>query len=442
MLKILNYSIFIIDIFEPFITNDIVMSLKAYAVNLKFYKILKMIFFVMSPKMLVLGGAGHIGSVIVSELHRLDPTAKIAIGDKNVEKAKETAETIGGDIKVLHVDAAIEDSLINVMKGFDVVVSALGPFHKFGVPVLKAALKAGVNFVDINDDYDATEEALRLHGEAQKRNVTAVIGMGATPGITNLLACYGAQRLDEVSEIGTYWVWTAIDPTMGPAIVDHYFHAITGMIPTYKNGEWVMVKALSEPEHYEFPKPIGTWEVAHAGHPEPVTIPRYIKVKNVYNKGGVWPLDLNDVAKVFSTLGLTSLKEIKIGDHTFKAREIAVAITLALSEITPPEETEKSIGPLYERLGDYALTGLGLATVVKGVKEGKEHIIKYGIACKDATEATALPAALAALELANGKSVEAGVYPPEANVINVERLINCIKREIKIELVETEVETV
>jgi len=414
---------------------------KAYIVDTKIIRLFREYFLFMSTKILVLGGAGHIGSVIVSELHRLDPTVKIAIGDKNVEKAKETAETIGGDIKILHVDAAIEDSLINAMKGFDVVVSALGPFHRFGVPVLKAALKAGVNFVDINDDYDATEEALRLHEEAQKRKVTAIIGMGATPGITNLLACHGARKLDEVFEIGTYWVWTAIDPTMGPAIVDHYFHAITGMIPTYKNGEWVMVKALSEPEHYKFPKPIGTWEVAHAGHPEPVTIPRYIKVKNVYNKGGVWPSDLNDVAKVFSTLGLTSLKEIKIGDHTFKAREIAVAITLALSEITPPEETEKSIGPLYERLGDYALTGLGLATVIKGVKEGKEHIIEYGIACKDATKATALPAALTALQLANAKSVKAGAYPPEANVVDVEKLVNDIKKEIKIELAETEVET-
>lgn len=395
----------------------------------------------MSTKLLVLGGAGHIGSVIVSELNRLDPTAEITIGDKNIEKAKETAETIGGNIKILRVDAADQDSLVEAIKGFDVVVSALGPFHRFGVPVLKAALRAGVNFVDINDDYDATEEALKLHEEAQKRRVTAVIGMGATPGITNLLVRHGAQKLDEVDEVGTYWVWTAADPTMGPAIIDHYFHAITDMIPTYKNAGWTMVKALSEPEHYEFPKPIGVWEVAHVGHPEPITIPRYIKVRNVCNKGGVWPSDLNDVAKIFSTLGLTSLKEIKIGDSMYKARDIAVAITLALSDVTPPEEIEKSMGPLYERLGDYALTGLGLAVLVKGVKEGNEHIVKYGIACKDAAKATALPAALATLELTKAKNVEAGVFPPEANIIGVEKLINDIKKEIRIESVETKIET-
>lgn len=394
----------------------------------------------MSTKIIVLGGAGHIGSVIVSELCNLDQNLEITIADKNIEKAKETAEMVGGNVKVLQVDATAEDSLVNFIKGFDVAVSALGPFHRFGVSVLKAALRAGVNFVDINDDYDATEEALRLHGEAQKRKVKAIIGMGATPGITNLLARYGAQKLEEVYEIGTYWVWTALDPTMGPAIVDHYFHAITGMIPTYKNGEWVKVKALSEPEHFEFPKPIGIWEVANAGHPEPVTIPRHIKVKNVFNKGGVWPSDLNDVAKVFSTLGLTSHKEVRIGEHIFKARDIAVAITLALSEITPPEEAEKSIAPLYERLGDFALTGVGLAVVVKGVKDGKEHIIKYGIACKDASKATALPAALAALELTKARKADGGVYPPEAGVISIEKLLDEIKKDIKIDLVETKMD--
>ncbi len=392
------------------------------------------------PKILVLGGAGHIGSAIVSELRSLDPSSEITIADKNVEKAEEIAETVGGSVKVLQVDAASE-ALVDAIRGFDVAVSALGPFYKFGVPVLKAALRAGVNFVDINDDYDATEEALKLHGEAQERRVTALIGMGATPGITNLLARHGAQKLDEVSDIGTYWVWTAIDPTMGPAIIDHYFHAITGMIPTYKNGEWIRVRALSEPEHYEFPEPVGTWEVAHAGHPEPVTIPRYIKVKNVCNKGGIWPSDLNEIAKVFSTLELTSLKEIKIGGHVFKAREVALGITLALFEITPPEAMEKSIGPLYERLGDYALRGLGLAVVVRGVKEGGERVLKYGIACKDAAKATALPAALAALELAGTEGVRAGVYPPEANVLSVEKLVSDIRKEIEIELIETEIKT-
>jgi len=395
---------------------------------------------VASGRVLVLGGAGHIGSRIVQELHNLDPGLEIVIGDKNVERAREVANEVGGRVNVLAVDAASEDLLANAMRGFDAVVSAIGPFYRFGVPVLRAAIRAGVNFVDIDDDYDATEESLKLHEEAQKRGVTAIIGFGATPGITNLLAYYGARKLDEVHEIGTYWIWTALDPMMGPAIIDHYFHAITGAVTTYKDGEWVKVPALSEPERFEFPSPIGAWEVAHAGHPEPVTIPRYIKARSVYNKGGIWPSELSEVARVFSTLGLTGFGEVRIRGQVFKAREVAVAVAMSLSNIMPPEQIERIVAPLYERLGEYALTGVGLATVVKGVKDGKRYMIKYGIACKDAVLLTALPAALATLELSDRRATKAGVYPPEAGVINVERVLKSVKEHVAIEVAETKFE--
>lgn len=392
-------------------------------------------------RVLVLGGAGHIGSKIVSELRDLDLSLEVVIGDKDVERAQNIASKIGGNVGVLAIDATIEDSLVNAMKRFDVVISALGPFYRFGVPVLRAAIRAGVNFVDINDDYDATEEALKLHEEARKRGVTALIGLGATPGVTNMLAYYGARRLDEVLEIGTYWIWTALDPTMGPAIIDHFFHAITGMVTTYKDGKWIKIPALCEPERFKFPSPIGEWEVAHVGHPEPVTIPRYIKVRNVYNKGGVWPSELNEVAKVFSKLGLTSFEEVRVRDQTFKARELAVAITLSLPRLMPPEEVERLVAPLYEKMGDYALTGVGLATVVKGFKDGEKYTIKYGIACKDAARLTALPVALTALELAAKRGAKAGVYPPEAGVVDVEMIIAGIKKFVTIEFTEEKVGT-
>ncbi|MEM3832497.1 MAG: saccharopine dehydrogenase NADP-binding domain-containing protein [Thermoprotei archaeon] len=389
-------------------------------------------------KIIVLGGAGHIGSRIVKELRELNSSVEITIADKNVEKANDVAKDVGGSINVVDVDASVEDLVVSMLKGYDAAINAIGPFYRFGVPILRAAIRAGVNFVDINDDYDATLEALKLHEEAQKRNVTAIIGLGATPGITNLLAKYGSEKFDEVHEIGTYWVWTAIDPTMGPAIIDHYFHAITGMIKTYKDGAWVDIKALSEPERYEFPQPIGVWEVAHAGHPEPITIPHYIKVRSVYNKGGVWPSDLNDIAKAFSMLGLTSLKMMSIKEQAYVARDVAIAITLALPELTPPEEIERTISSLYERLGEYALTGVGLGVMVKGIKNGSAHIIKYGVACREASQATALPAALAALELASSQGFKSGVYPPEAGVVDVSKLLNGIKKVFTIEYSEVQ----
>ena len=160
----------------------------------------------------------------------------------------------------------------------------------------------------------------------------------------------------------------------------------------------------------------------------------------MYNKGGVWPSQLNEIAKAFSVLGLTGFGEVRIRGQVFEAREVAVAITMSLSRIMPPEEIEKFVAPLFERLGEYTLTGVGLATVINGIKDGTRHTIKYGVAYKDAAWLTALPAALGALELVSEKTAKAGVYSPEAGVIDVDEVLKAVKKRVTIEVVETKFE--
>ena len=51
-----------------------------------------------------------------------------------------------------------------------------------------AAIEAGAHYLDICDDWEPTLDMLELGERARARGVTAVIGMGASPGLTNLLA--------------------------------------------------------------------------------------------------------------------------------------------------------------------------------------------------------------------------------------------------------------
>ncbi|MFN3383273.1 MAG: saccharopine dehydrogenase family protein [Archaeoglobaceae archaeon] len=384
-------------------------------------------------KIVVLGGAGHIGSRIVDEILRLNPSVELTIVDIDEGKGKQIAREKGVDF--VKANVAVFEELLEVLKGKEVVVNSVGPFYRFGAVVLKTALNAGVNYVDINDDYDSTLEALALDKMAKEKGSTAVIGMGATPGVTNVLASIGAEKMEEIEEIGTYWVWTAMDPTMGRAIIEHFFHAITGNVKVFKDGNWIDEKALSEAEAFEFPEPIGTWEVAIVGHPEPITIPRYIKARKVFNKGGVWPSELNEIAKVFAQLGLTSEKTLNLRGEQFKAIEIAVEVTMSLGQLISAEELQSTLARVYERLGDYTLMGMGLGVRIKGKKDDKSYAIKYGIAFKDAAQATALPCAVCALELLD-KELPNGVFPPEAKVIDLGRVISEVKKISKIDCTE------
>ncbi|WP_456468708.1 saccharopine dehydrogenase NADP-binding domain-containing protein [Archaeoglobus sp.] len=384
-------------------------------------------------KFCVLGGAGHIGSGIVRELNNLCD-CDIVVADLNIQKAENVAKMVDGE--AIKVDVLETGSVKEAVRGCDVVLSAVGPYYRFGKVVLKAVIEAGKPFVDVDDDYDATKSCLELSSEAEKAGVTAIIGLGATPGITNVLARYGYEKMDSVDAIDTYWAWTSLDPTMGPAIIAHYFHASDGMIPTYRDGKWIEVQALSDAEIVEFPEPLGCIEVYNVGHPEPVTIPRYLKVNKVTNKGTVWPEIMAELTKYFSTLGFTSLKKLNIGGVEIAVRDIMVTLTEHIPEIVPTEMIVKITQETVQRFGDqFALYGVGIATRVSGEVSGEKKELFYGIAEVSAVKATALPAALGAVMLAEGKIEKSGVYAPEGIIPTVE-FLKRLSEHIKIMEVE------
>jgi saccharopine dehydrogenase-like NADP-dependent oxidoreductase len=87
------------------------------------------------------------------------------------------------------------------------LVNAAGPDFDIQLRALKAAIAAGVNYVDVAGDGRATDEALALDGEVRARGTTALIGIGASPGLSNLMAVHALGKLDVVSDIGLGWLW-------------------------------------------------------------------------------------------------------------------------------------------------------------------------------------------------------------------------------------------
>ena len=57
----------------------------------------------------------------------------------------------------MNIDVNDKEELKKAMKGFDCVVNTVGPFYSTGYKVVQAAIEAGVDYVDIADDYDAVE---------------------------------------------------------------------------------------------------------------------------------------------------------------------------------------------------------------------------------------------------------------------------------------------
>ncbi len=81
-------------------------------------------------------------------------------------------------------------------EGHDVVLNCVN--YYFNVAVMKSALLARVQYIDLGGLYHGTMKQYELHEPFRKAGVTALLGMGSTPGITNLMAGALAQQMDEV----------------------------------------------------------------------------------------------------------------------------------------------------------------------------------------------------------------------------------------------------
>jgi len=360
-------------------------------------------------KILILGGAGTMGAEAARLLlERSD--AQLTLADYNIKGLKRTEAELGNKVKTAVVDVNDREALVKLLKTADIAISTVGPFYKFATTILKAAIEAHVNIVDIDDDFDATKDSLDLDEAAKKAGITAIIGMGASPGMTNLVAKLGADRLDSTENIRFYWVESALDPT-GPAAMIHWFHITSEKVPAFLDGKWVDVRGFSEPEEVEFMPPLGKQTVIYTGHPEPVSLPRYIKgLKHCTIKGALYPAKMMELYGQLIETGFGSRDEFIINENTrMPFRELAVKIIRNMPRLAPAYFTDI----LHEALEKYSDCAGAFKIVVSGKKGGRNQTITYDLMASNVAHSTALPAVIAAQALLDGKVKQTGVMAPE-----------------------------
>ena len=343
-------------------------------------------------KAVVLGGTGDMGSLAVHELGRDERIEQVTIVGRNRERAEVLAAEVGPRARVEILDVRQPEVLREVMKSHDVAVGALGPFYLYDKLIAEAAIEAGTPYVSICDDYDATEAVMELDEAAKRRGVTVVTGMGWTPGITNLCAKKGAQMLDTVEKVHISWLGSAADAE-GLAVILHTMHIFTGRVPTFSGGKRRDIPAGSGSRTVRFPAPLGRVSVYHVGHPEPVTIPRFLPgVTEVTCRGGLTETFLNYVSIGICRLGLTATAE--------KRERLARRMKPALSLVGKMRSQSRSPSSAAH-------------VEVLGKKDGRPAKVVM-TAVDRMVRLTSLPLVIGALMLGSGEINRPGVIAPEA----------------------------
>jgi saccharopine dehydrogenase (NAD+, L-lysine-forming) len=361
-------------------------------------------------KAVVLGGCGAVGRFAARTLAAVEDFDRVVIADIDEATAKRLAAEMGPKVTAARVDAGDAAQVAAVVAGSDVVVNCTGPFYRFARPCLQGAIDAGVNYVDVCDDVDATYDLLSMDEAVRKAGLTALLGMGNSPGVTNLLGRFAAdQLLDTVEAVDIYHAHGG-EPFEGVGVIAHRFHGMNIDIPMFLDGELRHVKffgpdGMALRERTDFHKVGKGVPVYPYPHPEQVTMPRHLKVRRVTNRGTVLPDEYFDLTVELARLGFGSHEPVQAGGHAVSPHDFAMAFLVKRRD---------------EILKETAFgTQRGCAkVVVSGTRRGLPRKYVFSMASENQAlgEGTGIPAAMGAILMVQGKVEGRGVLPPEACV--------------------------
>ena len=230
-------------------------------------------------KVIILGGCGGMGRYTAEMTASFDNIDLLTISDLYEKDAKEFAASLGSHVNGLGIDVNDIERLDNILLDYDVVLNTVGPFFKYGYQTLKSAIKSNCHYMDICDDWEPTEEMLQLDGIAKEKNLLAIIGLGASPGITNLLGSIAIDQLDDTKIIYTGWNMGEAKPekissqTEINAAMIHGVEQISGRVKIFKDNIFKMVKPLKQIQ-ISYPNR-GNFKTRVFGHPEAITFPHH-----------------------------------------------------------------------------------------------------------------------------------------------------------------------
>jgi lysine 6-dehydrogenase len=358
---------------------------------------------------IVLGGAGAMGRIATRALTEYADIDQITIADYNEERAREVATSLqSSNIAVRQIDVNDEERLRALLRGADVVLNAVE--YVFNVPVLKACILEKVHYADLGGLFHITRTLMNMHDEVSAAGITAILGMGGTPGVTNVLARAAVDKLDRVESIKVQLGCSDDTPSSAPLVAPYSIRTIldefTKQPQVFQDGIWYPQQPLRGQEEMVFPLPVGRATAIYSLHSECATFPISFRDKGIHYVSFkiAFPSDFMTKVKFLVDLGFGSDEPVNVRGVKVSPREALAR----LMEMAPIEDVEPQDCDV-------------LRIVANGEAEGQRVEItnqivvlpyrRWGISAGALDTGT--PLAIAGHMLATGEITRRGAFGPE-----------------------------
>jgi len=223
----------------------------------------------------VLGGCGAIGRVVVRDLFESNCYNQITAADYRPVRLIRSPR-----VRTVFADARKPD-----LRGHAVVINCTQ--HDFNLHVMRAALRDRVHYIDLGGLFHWTRRQLKFHRQFERAGLTAILGMGCSPGITNVMTRAAVERLGGAKSVKIRVGSKDFNPSPGfPYSAQTILEELTLTPWIVTGGRFRQVRPRTGWELVKFPKPVGPQWVVRTRHSEVATLPATFKLRQCDFKVG------------------------------------------------------------------------------------------------------------------------------------------------------------
>ena len=302
-------------------------------------------------------GAGGVGNVVAHKCAQSSNIfSEIVLASRTLSKCEAIAQSVhkktGRTIKTYSLDADDVASTTEFLKAEkpELVINVALPYQD--LPLMDACLEAKVDYLD-TANYEPPNEAKfeykwqwAYQDRFKEAGLTALLGSGFDPGVTNVFCAYAQKHLfDSIETIDI------LDANAG----DHGYHFATNFNPEinireitqngryWKEGQWIEVEAMSVHQKYDFPV-VGKQDDYLLYHEEMESLSKNIPNLKQIRFWMTFSEKYLTHLKVLENIGMTSIKPIEIKGQSIQPIEFLKAVLPDPASLGPRTKGKTCIG--------------------------------------------------------------------------------------------------
>ncbi|WP_440119149.1 saccharopine dehydrogenase family protein [Paenibacillus sp. QZ-Y1] len=223
----------------------------------------------------VVGGYGQVGQMICTQLGRSFPGKVWAAGTR-MNKAEEFSRSTGGVVQPLQLDVTQPVDLA-MLRSVKLVIMCV---DQTDTRFVESCAQAGTDYMDISAKFDFLAQVEQLHSKMQRSESTAILSVGLSPGVTNLLVREATMHMDQVEE-ADITVMLGLGEKHGKAAVEWTVDQMNATYQVMIKGKPAKVQSFGDGKWIDFGAELGNRRAYRFNFSDQHVVARTLRIPTV-----------------------------------------------------------------------------------------------------------------------------------------------------------------